>query len=50
MGFFSKQHASRPIKYQNLAYGGSASVPSTNFGPSIQHILDPTRTTSTNKQ
>jgi hypothetical protein len=35
---FEKQHASRRVKYQNLAYAGSASVPSTNFGPSVQHI------------
>jgi hypothetical protein len=36
--FLEKQHASRPVKYQNLAYTGSGSVPSTNFGPSVQHI------------
>lgn len=31
MANFEKQHSSRPIKYQVLAYTGSASVPSTNF-------------------
>jgi hypothetical protein len=38
MAFLDKQHASRPIKYQNLSYTGSGSVPSTNFSNSIQHI------------
>ncbi len=37
--FFEKQPASRPITYQNIAYGGNAtSVPSTSFGRSVQHI------------
>jgi hypothetical protein len=31
LSYFSKQMSSRPIKYQNLSYAGSASVPSTNF-------------------
>ena len=29
MTYFGKQLSSRPIKYQNLSYAGSASVPST---------------------
>jgi hypothetical protein len=31
LSYFGKVPASRPIKYQNLAYAGSASIPSTNF-------------------
>jgi hypothetical protein len=39
MGFFSKQHSSRPIKYQVLAYaGGGSSVPSTNFASETWQI------------
>ena len=37
MGQFSKQSSSRPIKYQVLAYN-SASIGSTNFGPSVQQV------------
>ena len=29
--YFGKQPSSRPLRYQNLSYAGSASVPSTNF-------------------
>jgi hypothetical protein len=37
--YLNKQPSSRPIKYQVLAYtGGGSSVPSTNFGNSIQQI------------
>ena len=37
MGQFSKQSSSRPIKYQVLTYN-SASIGSTNFGPSVQQV------------
>jgi hypothetical protein len=37
--FLGKQPSSRPVRYQNLAYAGNTtSVPSTNFGNSVQHI------------
>jgi hypothetical protein len=36
--YFGKQPSSRPIKYQNLSYAGSSSVPSTNFGQGILQI------------
>jgi hypothetical protein len=36
--FFDHQHSSRPIKYQNLAYTGSASVGSTIFGTETWQI------------
>jgi hypothetical protein len=37
--YFPKQPASRPIKYQVLAYaGGGSSVPSTNFASQTNQI------------
>ena|SRR5271154_4978724 len=36
--FFSKNAASRIIKSQNLAWIGSGTIVSTNFGPGIFHV------------
>jgi hypothetical protein len=36
--YWNKAPSSRPIRYQNLSYAGSASVPSTNFSAQTYQI------------